>query len=62
MSLQYYREIKKRRYNYDVIIIGTGIGGAAIGALLAHAGWKILILEKNKIVGGRYTTYKRYGF
>ncbi len=24
--------------SYDAIIIGTGIGGAAVGALLAHAG------------------------
>jgi len=32
---------------YDAIIIGSGIGGSAIGVLLAHAGWKILILEKN---------------
>jgi len=62
MAIQHCLEIKKQRYHYDAIIIGTGIGGAAIGALLAHAGWKILILEKNKIVGGRCTTYKRYGF
>jgi len=47
---------------YDAIIIGTGIGGAAIGALLAHAGKKILILEKNKEVGGRCTSYEQDGF
>ena len=47
---------------YDAIIIGTGIGGCGVGALLAHAGWKILILDKNEIFGGRCTTYERYGF
>jgi len=47
---------------YDAIIIGTGIGGAAIGALLAHAGWDVLILEKNKIIGGRCTSYEHNGF
>lgn len=47
---------------YDAIIIGTGIGGAAVGALLAHAGWKILILDKNKTVGGRCTSYAYKGF
>jgi phytoene dehydrogenase-like protein len=47
---------------YDAIIIGTGIGGSVVGALLAHAGWKILILEKNKIIGGRCTSYDRDGF
>ena len=47
---------------YDAIIIGTGIGGAAIGALLAHAGWKVLIMDKNPIVGGRCTSYEHKGF
>ncbi len=47
---------------YDAIIIGTGIGGSGIGALLAHAGWKILILDKNETFGGRCTTYERNGF
>ncbi|MBN1615375.1 MAG: NAD(P)/FAD-dependent oxidoreductase [Deltaproteobacteria bacterium] len=47
---------------YDAIIIGTGIGGAAIGALLAHDGRKVLILDKNKIVGGRCTSYEHKGF
>lgn len=47
---------------YDVIIIGTGIGGAAIGALLAHSGRKVLILDKNALVGGRCTSYEHKGF
>jgi phytoene dehydrogenase-like protein len=47
---------------YDAIIIGTGIGGCGVGALLAHAGWKILILEQNDIIGGRCTSYTREGF
>ena len=47
---------------YDAIIIGTGIGGCGVGALLAHAGWKILILDRNGWIGGRCTTYERYGF
>ncbi|MBN1613948.1 MAG: NAD(P)/FAD-dependent oxidoreductase [Deltaproteobacteria bacterium] len=47
---------------YDAIIIGTGIGGAAVGALLAHAGRKVFICDKNKIVGGRCTSYEHKGF
>ena len=47
---------------YDAIIIGSGIGGSAVGALLAHAGWKILILDKNKWVGGRCTSYYQNGY
>jgi len=47
---------------YDAIIVGTGIGGAAIGALLAHSGRKVLIMDKNPIVGGRCTSYEHKGF
>ena len=34
--------------DYDVIVIGTGIGGSACAALLSQAGFKALALEKNK--------------
>ena len=51
-----------RRNDYDAIIIGSGVGGSAVGALLSHAGWKVLILEKNKVVGGRCTSYEKDGF
>lgn len=46
---------------YDAIVIGSGIGGGAIGALLAHQGWKVLLLERNKHVGGRCISYERNG-
>jgi len=49
---------------FDTIIIGSGIGGLAIGAMLvsrkpAH---KVLILEKNSGVGGRLFSYEKQGF
>jgi phytoene dehydrogenase-like protein len=46
---------------YDAIIVGSGIGGGGIGALLAHAGWKVLMLERNKLIGGRCISYDRSG-
>jgi all-trans-retinol 13,14-reductase len=48
--------------SYDAIIIGSGIGGAAVGGLLAHAGYKTLVLEKNAFIGGRCTSYQKDGF
>lgn len=48
--------------DYDVIVIGSGIGGSAVGAILASNGLKTLILEKNKLVGGRCSTYEKDGF
>ncbi|MHA1894269.1 MAG: phytoene desaturase family protein [Candidatus Helarchaeota archaeon] len=46
----------------DVIIIGSGIGGSATGALLAHFGMKTLILEQNNRIGGACSSYIKDGF
>ncbi|MBD8498535.1 phytoene desaturase family protein [Paenibacillus arenosi] len=45
--------------NYDVIIIGAGLGGLTAGAMLANQGKKILLLEKHNIVGGCASTFRR---
>jgi phytoene desaturase len=37
---------------YDVIIVGSGIGGLASGALLAKRGVRVLVLEQHAVVGG----------
>jgi phytoene dehydrogenase-like protein len=44
---------------YDVIIIGSGMGGLTAGALLAKNGINTLVLEKHIIPGGYTTTFKR---
>ena len=38
---------------YDVIVIGTGCGGSAAGALMSYLGYRTLIVEKNNYVGGK---------
>lgn len=49
---------------FDTIIIGSGIGGLAMGAILAsrEQGHKVLILEKNSGLGGRLYSYEKEGF
>jgi len=47
---------------FDVIVIGSGIGGAGIAALLSNMGYKTLLLEKNNRVGGACSSYKKNGF
>lgn len=38
--------------HYDFAIIGMGIGGLTIGALLAHAGRKVIIFEQHYVPRG----------
>jgi all-trans-retinol 13,14-reductase len=44
---------------YDVVIIGSGLGGLACGAILAREGQRVCILEKNKQIGGTLQTFVR---
>ncbi len=48
--------------DFDVIVIGTGMGGAAAGAICARHGLKTLILEKNPRPGGSCSYYLKQGF
>ena len=48
--------------DYDVIIIGAGIGGLVCGCYLAKAGMKVLIVEQHHKPGGYCTSFKRNGF
>jgi phytoene dehydrogenase-like protein len=46
-----------------VVIIGSGIGGSAVGALLAHTGaYEVSLYESNKLIGGRFASYVKEGF
>jgi len=47
---------------FDVIVIGTGLGGSAAGAICAARGLKTLVLEKNARPGGSCSYYRRHGF
>ena len=47
---------------YDVIIVGAGFGGVVCGALLAKAGVKVLLLEKNDRLGGKQIGISVKGF
>lgn len=47
---------------YDVIIIGSGLGGLTAGAKLAKEGKRVLLLEQHDRPGGCATTFKRKDF
>jgi len=44
---------------YDVVIVGSGLGGLACGTILAKEGYKVCVLEKNKQIGGNLQTFVR---
>lgn len=47
---------------WDVIVIGSGMGGSAAGAICALHGLKTLILDKNPRPGGSCSYYEKKGF
>ncbi len=47
---------------YDVIIIGAGIGGLGCAAKLAGSGRRVLVLEKNNHIGGTSYLFRRDGY
>jgi phytoene dehydrogenase-like protein len=44
------------------VVIGSGIGGAAATLLLAHAGIRTTLIEKNRRLGGSCSGYEKQGF
>jgi phytoene dehydrogenase-like protein len=47
---------------YDVIVVGGGISGLLSSLALSKEGKKVLILEKNKFMGGNVRTYDVNGY
>lgn len=46
---------------YDVIIIGSGIGGLLCGNILSREGYNVCLLEKNNRLGGSLQSFGRKG-
>ena len=54
--------MKKLETQYDVIIIGAGIGGLTAAALLSKTGLSVCVLEKEPHVGGYLAGFRRKDF
>lgn len=46
---------------YDVVIIGSGLGGLQCAYMLAKKGLSVCVLERNHVVGGCLQSFKRGG-
>ena len=45
--------------NFDIVIIGSGMGGLICADILSREGYTVCVLEKNKQIGGCLQTYVR---
>jgi phytoene desaturase len=48
--------------NKTVIIIGSGFAGLSAASFMAKAGWKVTVLEKHSMPGGRARKFTENGF
>lgn len=48
--------------DYDVIIVGAGVGGLTCASFLAKEGYRVLVLERLNRVGGSCSNYEVNGF
>ncbi|MBR5716330.1 MAG: NAD(P)/FAD-dependent oxidoreductase [Bacteroidales bacterium] len=46
---------------YDVVIVGSGLGGLQCGLILARRGMKVVILERQQQPGGCMQSFRRHG-
>ncbi len=53
---------KRLKSHYDVVIIGSGMGGLTTASLLADMGWKVAVLEQHYTAGGYTHSYEKDGF
>ncbi len=73
--MRYAREVKPstlrigRRYRpnrlaqeYDVVVIGSGMGGLTTAALLSSLGQRVCVLEQHYTAGGYTHSYERNGY
>ena len=60
--IESYKRKNNLEDNYDVIVIGSGMGSLTAAALLSKEGKKVLVLERHYVAGGFTHVFKRKGY
>ncbi len=59
---QAYKKREGITGEYDIIVIGSGMGGLGAASVLAQQGKRVLVLEQHNVVGGLTQSYDRKGY
>ncbi len=51
-----------KQKQYDIAVIGSGMAGMCLAALMANAGHRTLVVEKLSLMGGRFSTMEYRGY
>ena len=59
MAMARRADVSSLGSSYDIIVIGSGLGGLTAANRFARDGWKVLLLEQHTKLGGLATWFKR---